>query len=149
MNVKSKLNKIQEKQIRVDRDSVCMADDCTAPNEKWLNVEDDDMISDMFQKVALYLPKLRDAIWAVDSGEQVLGYIFIDGDITHYEFCQKDCIFSNLKIEALHCSHFYLYSFYYRNGKNGELIEKYPECKTLLEKVKCCMKERFEKNSKK
>lgn len=137
--------KMNDKYIRVTRESVCMGDDCTAPNVKLIPVEEKDMLSDMFQKIADCLPYIHDdVIWAVDSGKKVIGYIVMDIDHeAQYEFCLEDQVFCELDIEAFHCSYFYRRKFVYRNGENGEMVEEYPECRTLLDKVKCCMNDRF------
>lgn len=130
------------KQIKVDRDSVCMGDDCTAPNEKRLDVAENALLLDVFWQVAAYLPRMSNAVWAVDTGKKVIGYIIMDTEI-HYELCQENQLFSEMGTESLHCSYFHSGSFIYRNGANGKLVERYPESKSLLEKVKCCMGERF------
>ncbi len=77
--------------VSVDRQSICMGDDCTAPNEKLLPIGEKDMLSDIFRMIKVYLPQMRDVIWAVDSGKKVIGYIIvgIDGQV-QYELCIKD-----------------------------------------------------------
>ncbi len=130
--------------IRVDRESVCMGDDCTAPNEKRFPIRESDMLSDIFQMIAGYLPYMRDVVWAVDSGKKIVGYIMMDmNGPVRYEFCLEDQVFYKLDMKALHCSYFYQGKFVYTNGEDGAVVEKYPECKTLLDKAKRCMKERF------
>ena len=99
---------LQSNQICVDRDSVCMGDDVNAPNEKLLDLNEGDALSDVLGKVAVYLPLMSDVIWAVDSGTKVLGYIIMDkNQEIHYELCQPDMIFSEMRVSALHCSYFY------------------------------------------
>lgn len=128
--------------IRVDRESVCMGDDCNAPNEELLDLDNKDMFSDVLKKVAFYLPQMSDVIWAVDSGRKVLGYILMDQNRQHhFELCQRDQLFSEMGIRALHCSYFHSHRF--MHNVNGVITEKFPEQKTLLEKVKYSMKERF------
>lgn len=135
---------MNNKYVRVDRQSVCMGDDCTAPNEKLLSVCEKDMLSDIFQKISVCLPQMCDVIWAVDSGKKVIGYIITDANNqVRYELCLKDQVFCELGIEAMHCSYFHQKSFEYQNEKNGRIIEKYPECRNLFDKVRCCMNERF------
>lgn len=130
--------------VRVDRQSICMGDDCTAPNEKLLSVGERDRLSDIFRMIADYLPQMQDVIWAVDSGKKVVGYILMAGkEQVRYELCPEDQIFCKLDIEAFHCSYFHRRSFEYRAGEDGETVEKYPECGTLFDKVKRCMEERF------
>lgn len=133
---------LRNNQISVDRESVCMGDDVNAPNEKILDLDEKDLLSDVLGKVAAYLPQMSDVIWAVDSGRKVLGYIIMDkNQEICYELCQPDMFFSEMKISALHCSYFYRNRFI--SDVNGEVTERFPEQKTFLDKVKHCMKERF------
>ena len=55
---------LRRNQISVDRESVCMGDDCNAPNEKKLDLNEGDLLSDVLGKVAEYLPQMSDVIWA-------------------------------------------------------------------------------------
>lgn len=117
------------KEIKVDRQSICMADDVTAPNEDMIAVSEKDLLTDVMEKVAAYLPKMTDTAWAVDSGKEVVAYIIMgkQGKPFQYELCQKNQIFLEMGIQALHCSHFQV---------RGERMEP-------LEEAKRCMKERF------
>lgn len=132
-----------KKIISITRESVCMGDDCTAPNEKHIEVLENDKMTHVFSKIVTYLPKMENVIWAIDTGKKVLGYIVMDKD-THccFELCDSDQLFLNMDIHHLHCSYFHSGSFTYQTAENV-VIEKYSECKTLLEKVKCQMKECF------
>lgn len=87
-----------KKQVKIDRESVCMADDCMAPNEKVFTVKEKEKLLDVFWRIAEYLPRMSNAVWAVDSGTNVLGYIIMDADI-RFELCQENQIFSELGIE--------------------------------------------------
>lgn len=128
--------------IRVDRESVCMGDDFNAPNEELLDLDSRDMFSDVLKKVAHYLPQMSDVIWAVDTGKKVLGYVIMDQNCQHhFELCQHDKLFSEMGIRVLHCSYFHSHRF--MHNVNGVITEKFPEQKSLLEKVKYCMNERF------
>ncbi|MDE7268468.1 MAG: hypothetical protein K2N89_13480 [Lachnospiraceae bacterium] len=116
-------------QIKVDRQSVCMGDDVTAPNEKMIDVLETDMLSDVVEKVSIYLPKMSNAVWAVDSGKEVIAYIIMDdgNNSFPYELCIQNQLFLQMRLKSLHCSYFPSY---------GEEIPP-------LEKAKYCMKERF------
>ena len=50
-------------------------------------VGEKEKLSDIFCKIAVYLPQMYDVIWAVDSGRKVIGYIVVDknGQV-QYEF---------------------------------------------------------------
>ncbi len=142
--MKAGSRRVFQQYVRVDRESVCLGDDCTAPNEKLFPIGKRDKLSDIFRMIAEYLPHMYDVVWAVDSGKKVIGYIVMDMmEQVRYEFCLEDQVFCELDIKALHCSYFHPGSCMYTKGENGVVIEKHPECRTLLDKAKCCMQERF------
>ena len=132
-------------EIRVDRESVCMADDVTAPNARMVGVGGLDTLSDVLEKVAAGLPKMKGSVWSVDSGRKVIGYILMDDNgAVSYELCQAAQNFGAMGIGALHCRYFHEGRFLYRDGGSGELVEKYPECSTLLEKARRSMGDYFQ-----
>ena len=122
-------NTVRITQIKVDRQSVCMGDDVTAPNEKVIDISETDMLSDVVEKVAMYLPKMSNAVWAVDSGKEIIAYIIMgDRNVSvPYELYLENQVFGEMGIKALHCSYFPSYD------------EEIPP----LEKAKRCMEERF------
>ena len=122
-------NTVRITQINVDRQSVCMGDDVTAPNEKMIDISETDMLSDVVEKVAMYLPKMSNAVWAVDSGKEIIAYIIMDDRNVSvpYELYIKNQVFCQMGIKALHCSYFPSYD------------EEVPP----LEKAKRCMEGRF------
>lgn len=133
---------MDNKYIKVGRQSLCMGDDCTAPNEKLILINNKDKLSDVLRKVSGCLPQMCNVIWAVCSDSKVTGYIITGTNKQiQYELCLENQVFSQLDIEYLFCSYFHQKSFEYINGEDGGIIEKYPECVTLFDKVKCCMKE--------
>ena len=97
------------KEIKVDRQSICMADDVTAPNEDVIEVTEQDALMDVMIKVAAYLPSIADSVWAVDSGREVIAYILLDeyGDPVRYKLCKKNQRFLKMGIRKLHCSYFH------------------------------------------
>lgn len=134
--------KMDNKYIRVGRQSLCMGDDCTAPNEKLILVNKKDMLSDILRKVSDCLPQMHNVIWAVCSDRKVIGYIITGTNKqVQYELCLENQVFCQMDIESPFCNYFHQKSFEYINGKDGGIIEKYPECVTLFDKVKCYMKE--------
>lgn len=129
--------------IKVTRESVCMGDDCMAPHEEKIKVLEKDHLFDVFEKVKAYLPQMQDVIWSIDCGTYVLGYVIVEEDANYkFELCEKNQVFSLLDIEHLHCSYFHTRSFL-TCLKDGEEVERYPMCHTLLDKVKCHMKGMF------
>lgn len=117
------------KRIKVDRQSVCMGDDVAAPNEDIIKVSESDKLMNVVEKVAQYLPQMANAVWAVDSGREVVAYISMDkkGEPAKCELCIENHNFFKMRIRALHCSYFY----------------SMQDHVTLLEKAKICMRERF------
>lgn len=99
-------------QIKVKRESVCMADDATAPNERMIDILEKDMLSDMIKKLArYYLPHMLNSVWAVDSGNRVIAYIIMDDrkGLCSYELCLEDQVFLETGIKELYCSYFSAY----------------------------------------
>lgn len=132
------------RQITVTRDSVCMADDCNAPNETRLSVTGTERLSDVLLRAAQSLPHTPGAVWAVDSGRYPVGYIILEERRPpQVELCRENGRFLELDIHALHCSYFHAGSFIRREQAGGRSVEEYPACKTLLEKAKRRMQERF------
>lgn len=132
----SKTNK-----VKVDRESVCMGDDCNAPHEVTLLVPDNIPLSIVFDRITEYLPKMSNVVWAIDSGRKVVGYILTDNEGTsRYEIYEQKSNIGNMGIEMLHCSYFHSNSF---TNMGNKMVEEYLGCGTLIEKVKRCMSHRF------
>lgn len=116
-------------QIRVDRDSVCVGDDATAPNTVLIDLLETDLFSDIVKKVVRHLPLMPNSVWAIDSGQEVIAYVITDDrkGFYSYELCTRNwnCVIAGIK--ALHCSYFCSYG------------EKTP----TLETAKRCMRRRF------
>lgn len=116
-------------QIRVDRDSVCMGDDATAPNAVLIDLLETDLFSDMVKKVVQHLPLMPNSVWAIDSGQEVIAYVITDDrkGFYSYELCTRDwnCVIAGIK--TLHCSYFCSYG-----EKTPPIVE-----------AKRCMRRRF------
>lgn len=144
--VKKKAGPIE---LTVDRESVCMGDDVTAPNEKIFPVAENETLSDVMEKICAYLPKMNDVVWSVDTGIKTEAYIVMETKNRYwYELCEQDKRFAETEIHYLHCRYFHTGRFLYRDQMSGERIEKYPECGELLDKVKCFMGEYFKEELK-
>lgn len=98
-------------QIKVDRDSVCMGDDATAPNIVLVDLLETDKLSDIVLKVVHHLPLMSNSVWAVDSGKEVIAYIITDDrkGFFSYELCVRNGNALVAGIEELHCSYFSSY----------------------------------------
>lgn len=122
--------------ILLDRDSVCMGDDCNS-HQKEITIDGNIFLSDFLKMVSKYVPSMKNVVWAVVSSLDVIGYIITDEQrIASVEVCGDDQSIVNCNISKVFCRYFHSGSFSWRDGKTGEIVKKYPECKTLLEKVK-------------
>lgn len=129
--------------ISLDRESVCMGDDCT-PHQISRVFSETMLISSFLQELSGYVPAMANVVWAVvsvNSINNVIGYIVTDNegkptiDISGSNLHLKD-IFQNQVSINIFCSYYNQGRFSWIDGKTKQHIEKYSECKTLLEKVK-------------
>lgn len=121
--------------IYVERDSVCMGDDCNAPNAKELYYGDHDRLSDFMIEVANYVPAMRNVVWSVACADEIIAYLIFDDDSgCKYELEIQDIKVSELVEQKIYCAYYYESKFYdYRTKPPADL---YPQCKTLLDKVR-------------
>ncbi len=94
--------------INVERDSVCLGDDITAPHRREITFEKNEKLSDLFNKLMnSYLNNLHDDCkWKITlNNKVVLGYIkySAEGD-AKYELLVQDDYIINLDIKLLYCS---------------------------------------------
>lgn len=121
--------------IYAERDSVCMGDDCNAPNAKYLDYATDELLSEFMDAVAGYVPSMKDVVWSVVCKDKTIAYLIFDEDAGYeYELAVSDIRVSALAEKKIYCR-------YYYNGKLFDYrikppVDMYPECRTLLEKVK-------------
>ena len=122
--------------IRVNPDSVCMGDDCDSHEEK-LYLSADMRLSELMRRLAGYVPPMKNVIWAVRSEAGICGYIITDSDANaSFELCGTDRTVEEMRIREIMCKYYHSFSFSWIDGKTGNEVEKYSECRTLLEKVK-------------
>lgn len=125
-----------EHTILAERESVCMGDDCTAPNASVLAFKPDMFISEWLNTVADYVPTMHNVVWSVHSHRKVLGYLIFDtsGDFS-IELAVPDQPMSELGISAVFCRYFYEGKL--RNDiADNEETDANPACLTLVDKVK-------------
>lgn len=122
-NKKNKRNNTRT--IHAERDSVCMADDCNAPNTRELSYSAYECLYEfLVNKVAKYVPKCTESVWVIlNYAKQEVGYI------TFNENCDVSCMLvSNRDI--------YVYelggSIFCRKYSYRDIEEKHPEYKSLL-----------------
>lgn len=120
--------------VIVKRDSICLADDCTAPNTCEFTFSSDERIKDLIIKIARYVPEMSDVVWSINSSGKPIGYVSFCSDSKKY-----DLVIDNIRIAELSEKNIYC-KFYNKNKlldfsiTPPELL--YPECATFLEKVK-------------
>lgn len=113
--------------IRVERDSVCMGDDCNAPNAMDVPCREGEKLSEFMGTLAASLPKMRSSVWAVKCKGNVIGFI----DTNRFSRCETTICINDIQISSLASEK--LFCKYYTEGR---MANKYPECETLLEKVR-------------
>lgn len=122
--------------IEVDRDSVCMGDDCFSHRTN-LTLPESTNLLQLLKRLADYVPTMKNVIWAVRSDVGMCGYIITDADSNAaFELCGANMLVTEMNISEVMCKYYYPSVFSYTNGKDGKQIEKHPECRTFLEKVK-------------
>ena len=93
--------------IYVQRDSVCLGDDITAPHEKKISFEKKEKVSDLFNKlINNYLNLLNNKIkWKITADNIILGYIiYSEKENPKYELAIPDDFILNLNIKTIYCS---------------------------------------------
>lgn len=122
--------------ITVDRSSVCMGDDCTSHKEE-MQIDNRIKMSELLIRLSEYVPSMKKVVWAVCSGNNVCGYIITDEEgRAQVEVNGEDRKAAAFIEDAeVVCVYYHLGRFRWIDGKTGQPVEKYPECKTLLEKV--------------
>ncbi len=94
--------------IVATRDSVCMGDDCMAPNRCDIPYHKEDKLSDLMSYVYQYVPTMKNTIWVVRNKQQVIGYLMIDEEGNYsYELEMKNKSIYSLGNNSIHCSYFY------------------------------------------
>lgn len=122
--------------IQVNRDSVCMGDDCNS-HEVDMVLPENMLLSELLQRLASYVPSMKNVIWAVRSDAGMCGYIITDSHaIASFELCSVDMPVKEINISRIMCRYYYPSIFSWIDGQTGNRVEKYPECRTFLEKVK-------------
>ena len=115
--------------IKAERDSVCMGDDCNAPNTGYLEYDENELLSVWLMKtVTDYVPHMHECVWSVESNRKIIGYLICDknGNYTVETTCDDEYM-GLLNISEIFCMHYY--DFYFK-GK------EYSDCTTLIDKVR-------------
>ncbi len=94
-------------------------------------------LSELMQRLADYVPPMKNVIWAIRSNVGICGYIITDSDANaSFELYGMDMPVEEMQIREVMCKYYYPSIFSWIDGQTGNRIEKYSECRTFLEKVK-------------
>ena len=126
------------RKITIDRDSVCMGDDCVSHDEE-ITVDENMKLADLLYYLACYVPAMKDVVWAVCSDRGLCGYIITDGEANASIEVYGENITYSTKLKNVKCRYYHQNSFSWTDGKTGERVNKYTECSSLLEKEKKVM----------
>ncbi len=93
--------------IYVQRDSISLGDDITAPHGKDISYEKNDKLSNFLNKLMNdYLSNLHsDCKWKITANNKILGYIiYSPKENAKYELAIPDDFIINLDIKSIYCS---------------------------------------------
>lgn len=127
---------MSEVRIIFDRDSVCMGDDADS-HQKEIVINSNILLSEFITMLIKSVPSMYNCVWSVTSNTNVIGYIITDenGHST-VDVCGEDKSVGSSNIERVFCTHYYDNYFTKKDPETGKKIDEYPECQTLLQKVK-------------
>ena len=98
---------MKTKKIVINRDSVCMGDDCMS-HEKNLSINEDMTMIDLFEYLIEYVPSMNNVIWAVRSDKGVCGYIITDENgKAVIELIDENQFIMNTELHDIMCVYYY------------------------------------------
>lgn len=108
-------------EIIAERSSVCMGDDCLAPNRATLKYEDGEKLSAFLLKVADYVPAMSSTVWTVESDGKVIAYLDLDENAkASYKVCRDDIYMKDIPGQRIFCRYYSSKSgFYLRYNTDG------------------------------
>lgn len=93
--------------IHAERDSVCMGDDCNAPNAKDLDYETNELLSSFMDSVANYVPHMKDVVWNVVCKDRTIAYLNFDENADYkYKLLIPDMKVSELDDKKIYCIYY-------------------------------------------
>lgn len=122
------------KKIIVKRDSICMADDCTAPNSCEFTFGSEDRMKDLIIKISRYVPEMKDVVWSINSNGNPIAYVNFCADDKKFDLITENILISELKNTNFYCKFYNSSKLIDFSINPPELL--FPECETLLQKVK-------------
>ncbi|MDO4945191.1 MAG: hypothetical protein Q4E74_08355 [Ruminococcus sp.] len=120
--------------IKLQRESVCMGDDCNAPNEKIVQLDDNTTVSEFLGYCAVnYVPKIHNSVWVISDidfrKKYVIGYIVTDaqGNISVFS-SNEDKSVSVVISDGVFCRYYY--------PKKTDDFNDVKDCFELCEKLR-------------
>ena len=91
--------------VYVERDSISMGDDVTAPHRKKIFLKKDDKLSDLLKELMNnYIVQIKNCVWEINVENNVLGYVTYDSNFKKtYELVIPDDLIVNLQIKSIYC----------------------------------------------
>ena len=94
--------------IHVERDSVCMGDDATAPNAESFSFAPNEPIDVLMQSLCGYVPQMKNVVWEIFCSNTAIGYILSDDTGRYqYEILGSVRIISELPTGKIFCKYHY------------------------------------------
>ncbi|MCM1542535.1 MAG: hypothetical protein NC121_14920 [Blautia sp.] len=124
---KMKTEKTDNIMIQVDRDSVCMGDDCLSHEENML-IPENMRLSELMRRLAKYVPATANRMWVIWSDVGICGYITTDSDANaSFALCGMDLFVVNMKIHKIMCKYYDPSLFAWTDAQTGNRVGKYSD----------------------
>ena len=112
-----------------------MGDDVLAPNAEDLFFFPSEGVDALMRRLCTYVPQMRNVVWEVVCERKTLGYLFSDESGQYrYETADGNGSVSELPSRSVFCRYYY--------DKREYSRERFPDCATLLERVKAAKRDR-------
>ena len=95
--------------IKVSRSPVCMADDFSTAGdrEKEFVYDPGDRLSTLLQDIGKFIPDMRDVVWSIRCGKQIIGYLYSAGENPYQpERIMEDVPVSELPAKEVSCKYY-------------------------------------------
>ncbi len=133
-----------ENSIHLERQSVCMGDDATAPNARDLSFSPDMLLSELLNVIAESIPirfNGQHTIWGVENDKRPVALLETDVEGHYsYELLIEDMLLRDMERRDVYCRYFYDYKgnlcSHLSQYVDGSWKDIHPECMTLSDKVK-------------